>query len=121
MVEELRRARPVARKLLKPGTVVWARIPFVDHPERSKARPAVVSEVVGRDVRLLPVTSSTKESVRSSPLYVLLEDWAGAGLSRPCLVTRKVVVVDVIDVTTVVGALATVDRARVFGEAPTVG
>jgi hypothetical protein len=115
VVEELRRARPVARTLLKPGTVVWARVPFVDRPDSSKARPAVVSEVVGREVRLLPVTSSTKESVRRSPLYVRLEDWASAGLSRPCLVTRKVISVDVIDITTVVGCLGDDDRARVLG------
>ena len=106
----------MARTRLTPGTVVWARVPFVDHPDRSKARPAVVSEVVGREVRLLPVTSSTKDSVRCSPLYVRLEEWESAGLSRPCLVTRKVVIVDVIDVTTVVGALGTADRARVFVE-----
>ena len=110
----------MARTRLTPGTVVWARVPFVDDPDRSKARPAVVSEVVGREVRLLPVTSSTKDSVRCSPLYVPLEDWESAGLSRPCLVTRKVVIVDVIDVTTVVGTLGALDQARVFGESSTV-
>jgi hypothetical protein len=114
VVGDLRRARPVARTVLTPGTVVWARIPYVDQPDASKARPAVVAGVVGREVRLLPVTSSTKDSVRQSPLYVRLDDWAAAGLNRPCLVTRRAVTVDIIDVTTVVGNLGDGDAARVF-------
>ena len=92
------------------------RISHFDFGISTSNYPTPVSEVVGREVRLLPVTSSTKDSVRCSPLYVRLEEWESAGLSRPCLVTRKVVIVDVIDVTTVVGALGTADRARVFGE-----
>ena len=114
VVEDLRRARPVARSVLREGTVVWARIPYRDQPDASKARPAVVSGVDGRTVHLLPVTSSSKDSVRLSPLAVLLTDWAAAGLNRPCIVTRAAVDVDIIDVTTVIGCLAECDRARVF-------
>lgn len=114
MVADLRRARPVARTRLSPGTVVWARIPYVEQPGDSKLRPAVVASLDGRTVRVLPVTSSQKDSVRRSPLYVVLRDWADAGLTRPCLVTRRPVEVDLIDIATVAGALSDEDMARVF-------
>lgn len=113
---ELRRARPVARTRLSRGTVVWARIPFVDDPDGSKLRPAVVVSIDGRTVTVLPITSSLKDSVQRSPHYVALRDWAEAGLTRPCLVTRRLVAVDVIDVATVVGELTRNDEDRVFAE-----
>ena len=111
---DLRRVRPVPRTGLVPGTVVWARIPYSERPADSKARPAIVLAVRGRDVDLLPITSSSKESVRRSDLYVALEAWAAAGLNRPCLVCRKPVTVDIIDVTTLAGELAEPDRTRVL-------
>ena len=114
VLAELRRARPVARTRLSRGTVVWARIPFVDDPDGSKLRPAVVSSIEGRTVTVLPVTSSQKDSVRQSSLYVLLRDWADAGLTRPCLVTRRFVAIDMIDVATVAGQLSDDDVERVF-------
>lgn len=113
VVAELRRVRPVPRSRLNRGTVVWARIPFADEAG-SKTRPCVVTRVEGRDVHVLPVTSSTKDSVRQSPLYVVLEDWEAAGLSRPCLVTKREVVIDIIDVATVAGDLTAADAGRVF-------
>jgi hypothetical protein len=119
VLAELRRVRPVARTRLSRGTVVWARIPFVDDPDGSKLRPAVVAAIDGRTVTVLPITSSQKDSVRqsASSLYVLLRDWADAGLTRPCLVTRRFVDIDTIDVATVAGELSTRDRERVFGAA----
>ena len=114
VVAELRRARPVARTRLSRGTVVWARIPFVDDPDGSKLRPAVVASIDGRAVSVLPITSSQKESVRQSAHYVLLRDWAEAGLTRPCLVTRRLVAIDMIDVATVAGELTNDDEERVF-------
>lgn len=116
MARELKVVHPVARSGLSRGTVVWARIPFVGAPAESKARPAVVASVNGRNVEVLPITSSTKDSVRQSSLYVLLDDWVAAGLTRPCLVTRRPVVVDIIDLTTVAGSLSDADAARVFGD-----
>ena len=114
VLADLRRVRPVARSRLSPGTVVWARVPYVDDPDGSKLRPAVVAGLEGRTLAVLPVTSSQKDSVRQSSLYVLLRDWADAGLTRPCLVTRRVVEIDLIDVATVAGALSDDDMARVF-------
>jgi hypothetical protein len=114
VLAELRGARPIARTRLSRGTVIWARVPFTDDPDGSKLRPAVVASLDGRTVTVLPVTSSQKESVRQSPLYVLLSDWAAAGLTRPCLVARRAVEIDVIDVATVAGALSDDDVARVF-------
>jgi hypothetical protein len=105
----------VARTSLQPGTVVWAWIPFADEPGQHKARPAVVHELRGHRVRVHPVTGSTKESVRQSDLYVLLEEWEGAGLSRPCVVDRRVVDLDLGDITSVTGCLTPGDFDRVFG------
>jgi hypothetical protein len=116
VVAELRRARPVARTRLTRGTVIWARVPYVEDPDDSKLRPAVVSSIDGRTVSVLPVTSSQKDSVRQSSFYILLRDWADAGLTRPCLVTRRLVEIDIIDVATVAGALSDVDVARVFAD-----
>lgn len=92
---------------------MWAVIPFSDG-DGSKTRPCVVTGLEGRDVHLFPITSSRKESVRASRLSVSLEEWDVAGLSRPCLVSRRPVVVDIRDVTTVVGELSEADAARVF-------
>ena len=117
VVRELRRARPVPRTSLCRGTVVWAWISFPDEPAQHKTRPAVVSELLGHHVRVHPVTSSTKESVRRSNLYVLLEDWGAAGLSRPCLVDRRVVDLELGDITSVAGCLGAADLERVFATA----
>jgi hypothetical protein len=116
VIGELRRVRPVARTRLSRGTVVWARIPFLDDPDASKLRPAVVASIDGRTVTVLPITSSLKDSVQRSPHYIALRDWADAGLTRPCLVTRRLVAVDVIDVATVAGELTREDEDRVFAE-----
>ena len=116
-VRELRQAKAVARTALNRGTVVWAWISFPDEPSRHKTRPAIVHEVVGRMVRVHPVTSSTKDSVRQSHLYVLLDDWGAAGLSRPCLADRRIVDLQLGDITSVVGSLGTADFARIFATA----
>ena len=96
---------------------MWAWISFPDEPNRHKTRPAIVHEVVGRLVRVHPVTSSTKDSVRQSHLYVLLDDWGAAGLSRPCLADRRIVDLQLGDITSVVGSLGTADFARIFATA----
>jgi hypothetical protein len=54
--------------------------------------------------------------VQRSPHYIALRDWADAGLTRPCLVTRRLVAVDVIDVATVAGELTREVEDRVFAE-----
>jgi hypothetical protein len=114
IARELRRARPVARTSLRCGTVVWAWIPFPDQPDKHKARPAVVRELLAHRVRVHPITSSTKESVRRSDLYVALEDWVAAGLSRPCLVDRRAVDLELADVTSVAGCLGQADLERLL-------
>ena len=117
VVRDLRQAKAVARTALSRGTVVWAWISFPDEPGRHKTRPGVVHEVVGRLVRVHPVTSSTKESVRQSHLYVLLAEWGAAGLSRPCLVDRRIVDLELCDITSVAGCLGTADFDRIFATA----
>ena len=65
-------------------------------------------------------TRFTARSPSSRPaghLYVLLDDWGAAGLSRPCLVDRRIVDLQLCDITSVVGCLATSDFARVFATA----
>jgi hypothetical protein len=111
--------RALARSSLRPGCVVWASIPFADDPMVSKTRPAVVVRVTGREVAVLPLTSSAREVVRLSNEYVLVEDWTAAGLTRPCRAWRRVATVDLMDVTLRVGELSPADRARVLdGFAP---
>jgi hypothetical protein len=52
--------------------------------------------------------------VRRSNLYVLLDDWVAAGLSRPCLVDRRIFEVELGDITSVTGRLGVADFERVF-------
>jgi hypothetical protein len=114
VVRELHQAHAVARTALRRGTVVWAWVTFPDEPTQHKTRPAVVREVAGHRVRVHPVTSSSKASVRQSDLYVPLDGWGAAGLSRPCLVDRRIVDLALGDITSVAGSLSHADYERVF-------
>ena len=93
----------VPRNRLMPGTVVWAHVPF-DDVEDSKTRPAVVVAVRGRDVELLPVTSS-ESRYRYPHAYFEIDDPSTVGLDRRCAIRRRPVVVDRIDLLGVVGEL----------------
>lgn len=100
---------------LAPGTVVWAHIGFRDGTGE-KARPAVVVEVRGRDVVLLPATTSEKRHRLLDHVEVL--DLAEAGLDRPTGISTIPVVVDRrIDLTSIAGDLSEQDRQRVFSQA----
>jgi hypothetical protein len=74
----------------------------------------VVHEVVGQCVRVHPVTSSIKASVRQSQLYVPLDEWGTAGLSRPCMVDRRIVDLELGDIMSVAGCLGARDYGRLF-------
>src|SRR5260370_37378656 len=66
------RLRIVPRNRLHPGTVVWVHIPFED-VEGDKIRPAVVLRCHGRDVVLLPCTTSRRR--RERPGDVEIKHW----------------------------------------------
>lgn len=103
--------RPVAKKHLVKGAVVWARVPFFDG-SGEKTRPAVVEERLGRTVVVRPVTTSER---RRRVGAHEIADLAAAGLGRACAVALGRIEVDLIDIHQVVGALAPVDAVRVFG------
>lgn len=105
-----RHLRPPAVMTLQTGTVVWARIPFQDEPDTTKARPAVVLAARSDEVDLVPLTSSRR---RIDFGAVELQDWAQAGLTRPCGLARRIVTVSRrIDILNVIGALSDIDHVH---------
>jgi mRNA interferase MazF len=105
------RLRIVARNRLRPGTVVWVHVPFVD-AEGDKIRPAVVLSCHGRDVVLLPCTTSARRHQR--PGYVEIKHWQAAGLPRPTSVRCASLTVDYLEIVNVAGDLADEDAAAVL-------
>jgi len=101
---------------LRPGVVVWAHVTFADGTGE-KTRPAVVVGTRGREVVVHPVTSSSRRH-GFPQRYVELEDLAAAGVTRPCAVSVIEVVIDRIEVISVVGALSDVDGSAVFPAGP---
>lgn len=92
---------------------MWAHVPFADD-DGEKTRPAVVVGLRGRDVTLLPATTSTTRR-RFGSRYVEIDDLAAAGLNRPTGIRTTPVVVDVIEILNIVGSLAPSDANRAVG------
>lgn len=108
---------PVAKGRLRPGAVVWAHVPFRELDEE-KTRPAVVHSIRGHIVTVLAGSSSLNRR-RFAGLYVELADLAAAGLRRPTGVRRSVLfTVDLSDVISLVGHLASIDMEAVFAPGP---
>jgi hypothetical protein len=105
------RLRIVPRNRLHPGTVVWAHIPFED-VEGDKIRPAVVLRCHGRDVVLLPCTTSVRRHQR--PGYVEIKHWQSAGLPRPTGARRASLTVDYLEIVNIAGNLADEDAAALL-------
>jgi hypothetical protein len=97
---------------LVPGAVVWAHVPFAEIDE-FKTRPAVVVEIVGREVTILPATSSSSRSGYPTE-YVELRDLNAAGLNRPTGVRLRETTVDIIEIVDVVGRLSDIDRKAIL-------
>jgi len=105
------RLRIVPRNRLHPGTVVWVHIPFED-VEGDKIRPAVVLRCHGRDIVLLPCTTSMRRHQR--PGYVEIKHWQAAGLPRPTGVRRTSLTVDYLEIVNIAGDLADEDAATLL-------
>jgi hypothetical protein len=105
------RLRIVPRNRLHPGTVVWAHIPFED-VQGDKLRPAVVLRCTGRDVVLLPCTTSARR--HQCPGYVEIKHWQAAGLTRPTGVRRTSLTVDYLEIVNIAGDLADEDAAALL-------
>jgi hypothetical protein len=103
----------VPRTRLVPGAVVWAHVPYEDG-EGEKTRPAVVVELRGRDLTILPGTTS-KRRLDTSRGYVEVRDLAAAGLNRSTGVRTSSVTIDIIEVIGVVGRLGEADLMSVLG------
>ena len=98
--------RPVPLNQLHPGTVVWAHIPFADGTGE-KARPAVVRSTRGREIELLPATTSTARF--NAPGYSQIIDLDTAGLHRRTTVHHRTVTVDRIEIINITGRVAAHD------------
>jgi len=101
--------RPVPLNQLHPGTVVWAHIPFADGTGE-KARPAVVRSTNGREIELLPATTSTARF--DAPGYSQIIDLDTAGLHRRTTVHHRTVTVDRIEIINITGRVAAHDAAQ---------
>jgi hypothetical protein len=110
---QLSTVRRIPRGQLRPGTVVWAHIPFAE-VDAEKTRPAVVESVTGRDVTLLPASSASSRH-RFPAEYVELRDVHTAGLRRPTGIRRRRVTVDLIEIVVIAGALGDRDRHQLLG------
>lgn len=110
---QLSTVRPVARGQLRPGTVVWAHIPYAEI-DAEKTRPAVIQSVKGRDVTLFPASSASSRH-RFPAAYVELRDLHIAGLPRPTGVRRRQVTVDLIEIVDIAGTLGDRDRHQLLG------
>jgi len=111
-VVNLSTVRRIPRTRLSPGTVVWARVPFED-TEGEKTRPAVIIDLRGRDVVILPGTTAPARK-RLGPRYVEVTDLDAAGLYRPTGIRRAEVVIDLIEIIDIVGTLSDVDASRIL-------
>ncbi|WP_406059383.1 type II toxin-antitoxin system PemK/MazF family toxin [Micromonospora sp. NBC_00860] len=107
--------RLVARNRLRPGVIVWARVPFEDDVQY-KIRPAVVLDCRGRTVVILACTSSPARH-RRMDRPVELWDVEAARLRRPTAVRRMALSIDHVDVLDVIGELSGTDWDRVLGAA----
>lgn len=105
---------PIPRNRLVPGTVVWAHIDFRDGTGE-KARPAVVVDVRGTEVVVLPGTTSVRRHALRD--HVEVRDLDDAGLRRPTGISTMPVSVDRIDLTAISGSLSPHDHQRIV-EAP---
>jgi hypothetical protein len=105
--------QPVALNRLQPGVVVWAHIPFAECDEE-KTRPAVVVARNGRNIDLLPISTSPARFrwVRGSVEVTELE---AAGLTRACGIQQRKVTIDSIEIINIIGQLAEPDHLAVFG------
>jgi len=106
------------RQLVR-GTVVWAHIMFQDGTGE-KARPAVIVEVVGREITLLPITTSPRRQAFPER-YVELGDVEQAGIMRASAVELRTVRIDRIDLVNIIGELSDRDRDRVLGASSDAG
>lgn len=104
----VRTLRKMQHREISPGEVHYVRIPYTDG-EGDKARPAIVLQVDGAEVHVLPITSSAKGLEHAS--YVL-QDAAAAGLSRRSGVRGSVVTIPLPEIQrgSYVGELASIDR-----------
>ena len=109
-VSALTAVKRAARTQLTFGAVVWAHVPFEDEPTE-KTRPAVVVELMGTSVSVLPATSAASR-LRFRDRHVEIDDLDSAGLRRPTGVRLRTVRIDVVEVIEIVGRLGDDDAGR---------
>jgi hypothetical protein len=106
------------RAICETGVVAYARVPFVDQPERYKVRPVIVLSwaLDGETVEARPLTTR----LNSDRENVLLHYWEHAGLSRPCAATPRIVRISRLEFHGVLGRLHPGDAKSLGVERPLV-
>jgi len=104
--------RPVARNQLRPGTVIWAHIPYAEIDEE-KTRPAIVQSVCGHSVTVHPATTSVARR-RYPNRYVELIDLTGTGLRRATGVQVRPLTIDTMEIVNIAGHLSDADHDRLL-------
>jgi hypothetical protein len=106
----------VPKTQLLPGTIVWAHVPYADGTGE-KARPALIIGTRGRDIELLPGTTSDRRfALRTG--YVEIQDLDCAGLHRKTGINLNPVIVDQIEIISISGSLGSEDAHNLGVECP---
>lgn len=105
-------AMPVARRLIVPGAVILARVPFAEDPSQSKVRPVIVHRLEGDVVVVQPCTSSPEG--RRGPGCMEIQDLGEAGLNRATSAVPRILRLSRIDLIEVEGHLGDADVRRLL-------
>jgi hypothetical protein len=107
---QIMRADLLCLGALTPGTVVRARISFTDCDDY-KVRPVIVLRRRGREVTVVPCTSSPRATTAAD---IPIDQLACAGLTTPTTArTGRTLVIDRVECIEILGSLGAEDSARI--------
>lgn len=116
-VHQIMRADLLCLGALTPGAVVRARVAFTDCDDY-KVRPVIVLGRCGREVTVVPCTSSPRATTDAD---IPIDQLDCAGLTTPTTArTGRTLVIDRVDCIEVLGCLGTEDAARVHRSLPRI-
>lgn len=116
-VHQIMQADLVGLGALTPGTVVRARVPFADRDDY-KVRPVIVLRRRGRQVSVVPCTSSQRATTAAD---IPIDQLDCAGLTTPTTArTGRTVLIDRVDCIEVLGYLGDEDTTRILRALPRI-